>query len=100
MMQYQIERLKHFLFKLHERREEQNLYFAKAEARMVKDWGDPAVSEPLAILLGGGKDKAAAGQEKLKELRKLQVHEYVDNLQAATFFRSNLNGRLKEYLES
>lgn len=99
MMQYQVERLKHFLFKLPDRRDEQNLYFAKAEARMVKDWADPAVSEPLAILLGGGKDKAEAGQAKLKELRRLQVQEYVDNLKKATFFRSNLNGRLKEYIE-
>lgn len=99
IMQYQVERLKHFLFKLPERRDEQNLYFSKAEARMVKDWSDPAVSEPLVILLGGGRDNVEKGQAKLKELRKLQTQEYVDNLAKATFFRSNLNSRLKEYLE-
>ena len=94
-----MERLKHFLFKLPERRDEQNLYFSKAEARMVKDWSDPAVSEPLVILLGGGRDNVEKGQAKLKELRKLQTQEYVDSLAKATFFRSNLNSRLKEYLE-
>jgi hypothetical protein len=99
MMDYQVERLKHFLFKLPERRDEQNLYFSKAEARMAKEWNDPAVWEPLAILLGGGKQNIEAGQAKLRELRKLQVQEYVANLEKATFFRSNLNGRLKEYLE-
>ena len=33
MMEYQIERLKHFLFKCGDRREEQNLYLNKAESR-------------------------------------------------------------------
>jgi hypothetical protein len=100
LMDYQVERMKHFLFKMPERRDEQNLYLGKAESRMVKDWADPAVSEPLAILLGGGKDNFEAGQGKLKELRKLQVQEYVDNLEKSTFFRTNLNGRMKEFLEA
>jgi hypothetical protein len=99
-MDYHVERLKHFLWKLPERRDEQNLYFSKAEGRMVKDWADPVVSEPLAILLGGGKDKIAAGQQKLAELRKLQVQEYVDNLAKATFFRSNLHARLQEMVQA
>ena len=99
-MDYQVDRMKHFLFKMPERRDEQNLYLGKAESRMVKDWTDPAVSEPLAILLGGGKDNFEAGQAKLRELRKLQVQEYVDNLAQATFFRTNLNGRMKEFLEA
>ena len=100
MMEYQIERLKHFLFKAGDRREEQNLYLNKAESRMVKDWGDAAVWEPLAIILGGGKDKMEQGQAKLRELRKLQVQEYVANLEKATFFRKNLNGRMRDLLES
>ncbi len=99
LMDYHIERLKHFLFKLPERREEQGLYFAKAEHRMVKDWNDRVVAEPLAILLGGGKDNIEGGERKLRELRRLQVQEYVDNLRKATFHRPNLNGRLKELLE-
>jgi hypothetical protein len=100
MMDYQVERMKHYLFKMPDRRDEQNLYLSKAESRMVKDWADPTVWEPLAVLLGGGKDNVEAGQAKLKELRKLQVEEYVANLEKATFFRSNLNGRMKELLES
>jgi hypothetical protein len=99
-MDYHIERLKHFLFKMPERREEQNLYFGKGESRMVKDWMDPVVTEPLALLLGGGKDGIEAGREKLKELRKLQVQDYVANLRKATFYRKNLNGRFKDLLES
>ncbi|MGE5594778.1 MAG: hypothetical protein ACM3S1_01935 [Hyphomicrobiales bacterium] len=100
MMDYQVERLKHFLYKMPERREEQNLYFGKGEHRMAKDWNDPVVNEPLAILLGGGKDKIGEGMEKLKAFRKLQVQEYLDNLAKATFTRSNLHGRFKDILES
>lgn len=98
MRQYHIERLKHFLFKMPDRRDEQNLYFAKAEAKMVKDWADSAVSEPLAILLGGGRENIAQGQERLKELRKAQVQNYVADLKEATFFRNHLNGRMQELL--
>ena len=99
LMDYHIERLKHFLFKMPERREEQGLYFGKAEHRMAKDWNDRVVAEPLAILLAGGKDNIEAGERKLRELRRLQVQEYVDNLRKATFHRQNLNGRFKELLE-
>jgi hypothetical protein len=98
MIEYHIERLKHFLFKMGDRRDEQNLYFAKAEARMVKDWNDPAVSEPLAILLGGGQANIAAGQEKLRAIRKQQVQNYVDDLKNATFFRNHLNSRMQEFI--
>jgi hypothetical protein len=99
MLEYHIERLKHFLFKMPDRRDEQNLYFAKAESKMVKDWGDPAVSEPLALLLGGGKDKMEAGQQKLKALRALQARNYVADLAKATFFRKPLNSRLQELVD-
>lgn len=98
LMDYHIERLKHFLFKMGDRREEQNLYFAKGEHHMAKDWADPVVSEPLAILLGGGRETIEAGQAKLAELRRLQVKGYIDDLAKATFFRDSLNPRLKEIL--
>jgi hypothetical protein len=100
MMDYHIERLKHMLFKLPERRQEQNLYLNKAESRMVRDWSDAAVNEPLAMMLGGGRDRMAEGQARLRELRKLQVTNYLADLEKATFQRKNLNGRLKELLES
>jgi len=98
MMDYQVERLKHYLFKHPERREEQNLYFNKGENRLAKDWTDPVVNEPLAVLLGGGKGNIDEGMKKLRAFRKLQVQEYVDALAKATFHRTNLNGRLAEYL--
>jgi hypothetical protein len=100
MMDYHIERLKHMLFKLPERRQEQNLYLNKAESRMVRDWSDAAVNEPLAMMLGGGRDRMAEGQARLRELRKLQVTNYLADLEKATFQRKNLNGRLKELLDS
>jgi len=98
MMDYHIERMKHFLFKMPDRRDEQNLYLSKAEGRMVKDWADPVVSEPLALMLGGGRDQMDPGQDKLRALRKLQVEGYVADLAKATFFRTHLNGRFQELL--
>ncbi|MEO6398171.1 MAG: hypothetical protein ABIP13_06850 [Tepidiformaceae bacterium] len=100
LMDYHVERMKHFLFKMPERREEQNLYLAKAEGRMVKDWADPVVSEPLAILLGGGRANIETGKTKLADLRKLQVQQYVHDLEASTFFRKGLNGRFQDILSS
>ncbi|MCL6643388.1 MAG: hypothetical protein K6U88_00155 [Dehalococcoidia bacterium] len=96
MLDYHIERLKHMLFKLPDRRDEQNLYFNKAESRMGKEWLDPAVSEPLAILLGGGVDSIARGREKLRELRRAQVDNYLEHLRQATFVRKHINGRLEQ----
>jgi hypothetical protein len=98
LMQYHVERLKHFLFKRPERREELNFYYNKAEHRIAKEWRDPVVTEPLAILLGGGRDQIDAGQAKLTELRGKQVEDYVENLRRATFFRDSLNARFKELL--
>lgn len=102
MMQYQIERMKFYLWKLPDRRDEQNLYLGKAEHRMAtRDWADPSVSEPLAILLGGGKENIEAGRAKLRELRKEQVATYLDHLKQATFDRApRLHSRFKEILES
>lgn len=100
MMDYQIERMKHFLYKMPDRRVEQNMYLGKGEHRIAKDWADPAVSEPLAILLGGGRENIEEGQAKLKELRKRQITDYVDNLAKATFQRENLSGRFQDILNS
>ena len=98
-MEYQIERLKSYLFKMPERREEHHLYFGKAEGRMFKDWMDSAVSEPLAIMLGGGRDQIEDGMEKLKELRAAQINGYLAHLEEATFFRGDkLNARMKEII--
>jgi hypothetical protein len=99
MMEYHIERLKHMMFKYPDRREEQQLYFGKAEGRMAKDWADPVVAEPLAILLGGGRDKIESGKAKLQQFRKLQVKTYLEHLEAATFYRRGLNARFQEWLE-
>jgi hypothetical protein len=98
LMQYHIERLKHFLFKKVDYRQEQNLYFWKGEHRVAREWEDPAVSEPLAILLGGGRENIDQGMVKLKEFRRLQVQEYVDNLAKATFTRDRLAPRFQEIL--
>ncbi|GBD22665.1 hypothetical protein HRbin29_00304 [bacterium HR29] len=99
LVEYQVERLKHFLYKMPDRREEQNLYFSKAEGRIAKEWRDPAVWEPLAILLGGGTDRIEEGRRMLLELRKAQVDDYVANLRRATFERKSLNGRLVAIFE-
>jgi hypothetical protein len=98
MMRYQVERLKHFLFKKVERREEQNFYFNKAEQRVAKEWQDATVWEPLAVLLGGGREGIEEGTKKLQALRQRQVANYVDHLRQATFFRDALNPRFKEIL--
>lgn len=99
LMEYQVERLKHFLFKMPDRREEQNLYFAKAEGRIGKEWADSAVWEPLAVMLAGGTDRIEEGRRMLLELRKAQIDDYVANLRKATFERKSLNGRLLQVLE-
>ena len=96
LMDYHIERLKHYLFKHPEVRAEQNLYFWKAEHRVSMEWQDHAVSEPLALLLGGGREQIEAGLEKLREFRKLQVNDYIANLAAATFFRDKYAPRIQD----
>ena len=98
MMDYHIERLKHFLFKKVDQRKEQNLYLWKAEHRVAQEWRDPAVREPLALLLGGGRDGIEAGEAKLAQLRKLQCETYLADLEKATFFRESLSPRFAEFL--
>lgn len=94
LMQYQVERLKHYLYRYPERRDEQHLYFNKAENRIGKEWADPVVSGPLALLLGGGREGIAAGLAALRDFRRQQVAEYQAHLAAATFRRDRLAGRL------
>ncbi len=100
LMDYHIERLKHFLFKKVDYRAEQNLYFWKAEQRIGMEWKEPAVSEPLALLLGGGREKIEAGMEKLADFRKLQINDYIENLAKATFKRDKFPPRFQEILSS
>lgn len=97
-MDYQVERFKHYLFKFPDRRQEHETWFNKAESRIVRDWMDPAVSEPLAILLGGGRENIEEGRAKLAEFRKQQILEYLDNLAKATYQRRTLNMRMKEMI--
>jgi hypothetical protein len=99
VVEYQVERLKHYLFKYPERRDEHNLYFLKAESRMAKDWMDAVVREPLQVLLGGGKAAMADGAKRMEALRRAQIEEYVANLKRATFERERLHPRLREMLE-
>jgi hypothetical protein len=94
LMTYQVERLKHYLFRYPDRRDEQQLYFNKAENRIGKEWADPAVSGPLAILLGGGRERIADGLAALRDFRRQQVADYQAHLAAATVRRERLGGRL------
>jgi hypothetical protein len=94
LLQYQVQRLKHYLFRHPERRDEQHLYFTKAENRVGKEWADPAVSGPLALLLSGGRERIADGLTALREFRRQQVAEYQAHLAAATIPRERLGGRL------
>lgn len=99
-VEYQVERLKHYLFKFPDRRDEHNLYFDKAEGRVAKDWMDAIVGEPLQVLLGGGKEHIAEGRNRLQALRQAQINDYVANLKRATFHREKLHPRLREILEA
>ena len=100
IVEYQVERLKHYLFKYPDRRDEHHLYFLKAEGRMVKDWLDAVVREPLQVLLGGGRDGAAEGARRLEAVRRDQINDYVENLRRATFQRDRLHPRLREMIEA
>ena len=99
LMDYHVERLKHFLFKKVDYRQEQNLYFWKAEHRISMEWQDPVVAEPLAILLGGSRENVEAGMAKLKDFRKLQAEDYVEHLKSATFTRDKYAPRFQQALD-
>ena len=100
LMEYQIERLASFLAALPDRRAEQNRYLRKAEVRLAREWRDAAVSEPLALLLGGGREDLVAGATALAQLRRQQIEEYVANLALAGFTRDRLHSGLAAYLEA
>ncbi len=99
LMQYQVERFEAFLQAMPDRREEQQRYLAKAEVRLAREWNDPAVREPLILLLGGNRENAAAGEAALTALRRRQVEEYLGHLDQAGFIRSRLHSGLAAYLE-
>ena len=100
LMRYQIERLASYLEAYPDRRVEQHLYLRKAEIRMGREWRDPAVREPLALLLGGGRDGMARGEAALFALRRRQVEAYLANLDAAGFERApRLHAELRAYVE-
>ena len=82
-----------------DRREEQQRYLRKAEVRLAREWDDPAVREPLVLLLGGGREHAAAGEAALQGLRRRQVEEYLAHLDRAGFIRTHLHSSLASYLE-
>ena len=100
ILQYQIDRMAFFLAKLPDRRTEQNRYLRKAEVRTAREWRDSAVNEPLAILLGGGRERIGDGFVALRQLRKQQIEAYVAALGRAGFERERLHSGLREYLES
>lgn len=99
MLQYQIERLEAYLRAMPDRREEQNRYLRKAELRLAREWDDPAVREPLVLLLGGSRENAAQGEAALNVMRRRQVEEYLAHLDRAGFVRSHLTSGLAAYLE-
>lgn len=101
LMRYQIERLASYLEAYPDRRVEQHLYLRKAEIRMAREWRDPAVREPLALLLGGGRDGMAQGEAALFAMRRRQVEAYLANLEAAGFERApRLHSELRTYVEA
>ena len=99
LLEYQVERLESYLEAMPDRREEQQRYLRKAEIRLAREWDDPAVREPLVLLLGGGREHAAAGEAALTALRRRQVEEYLAHLDRAGFIRTHLHSSLASYLE-
>ena len=99
LMQYQVERLEAYLAAMPDRRDEQQRYLRKAEVRLAREWSDAAVREPLALLLGGSRERMAEGEAALHALRRRQVEEYLAHLDRAGFIRSHLHSGLAAYLE-
>ena len=99
LMEYHVDRFGAFLEAMPDRRLEQQRYLAKAEVRLAREWDDPAVREPLVLLLGGSRENAAEGEAALHALRRRQVEEYLGHLDRAGFIRSRLHSGLAAYLE-
>ena len=89
-----------------ERREEIHAYLDEAEDRQATGNGgeNPAArganltAESLAILLGGGADKADEGQKILAAIRQRQVKEYFQRLKSCGFDDRIENGRVNPAL--
>jgi hypothetical protein len=88
-----------------ERIEEMHCYLDEAENRQSSGAGgeNPAArnmltSEALAVLLGGGKDKADEGQKILMAVRQKQVKEYFQRLKSAGLDDRITNGRVNPVL--
>ena len=100
LLAYQVDRLRSYLEAMPDRREEQQRYLAKAEIRLAREWKDPAVREPLLLLLGDGRENVAAGEAALRALRRRQVEGYLAHLDEAGFVRSRLHSGLAAWLEA
>lgn len=89
-----------------ERREEIHAYLDEAEDRQATGSGgeNPAArsanltAESLAILLGGGAEKADEGQKILAAIRQRQVKEYFQRLKSCGFDDRITNGRVNPAL--
>ncbi|HEV2122905.1 MAG TPA: ferritin-like domain-containing protein, partial [Chloroflexota bacterium] len=70
-----------------ERREEIHAYLDKAEGITAFSGltNNPATSEALAILLGGGQENMEQGFERLELIRRRQINEYMHRLEVAGF---------------
>tara|TARA_B100001123_G_scaffold422145_1_gene530678 strand:+ start:22188 stop:23384 length:1197 start_codon:yes stop_codon:yes gene_type:complete len=99
LLDYQVERLESYLEAMPDRREEQQRYMHKAEVRLAREWDDPAVREPLVLLLGGGRNQDGGGEKALHALRRRQVEEYLAHLDRVGFIRNRLHSGLAAYLE-
>ncbi len=77
--------LKYLIETQPERREEIHSYLDRAEGITAISGlaQNPATSEALAILMGGGRDNIDQGFEKLAAVRKRQVNEYMHRLEVA-----------------
>ena len=97
---YGLAHLKYVLIHRIDRREEINRYLDKGEALLLADDKDTPTREAFAILLGGGKDKAAHGLTLVEELRRRQVQEYMGRLEWALLRerREKMNAALRQYL--
>lgn len=81
-----------------ERREEVHCYLDESERSLIAGQQNPAarqnmISESLALLLGGGKEKYDEGYKKLMAIRKRQVKEYMQRVKSAGFGERFENGR-------
>ncbi len=90
--------LRYMFIEAPERREEIECYLDEAESSVLTDAANPAgelphTSEPLCILLGGGKDKFDEGYKKLVALRRRQLQEYKKRVISAGFGERFENGR-------